>query len=130
MTSGDWVAVAMAAMQRITRKWVEIDRHNRYRWSEQPLIRKGTAMQSLAARIKNEWIAIVLAVWMIAVSGYLLYLNSTLQEIRQMTSKLSSDVDSVESILISTDNNVSEMKKRIDEMSAKVDILHKRIRRR
>jgi peptidoglycan hydrolase CwlO-like protein len=87
-------------------------------------------MQSLAARIKNEWKAIGLAVWMIAVSGYLLYLNSAVQDIRQMTSKLSSDVDSVESILISTDNNVAEMKKRIDEMSAKVDILHKRIRRR
>jgi cell division protein FtsL len=87
-------------------------------------------MQSLAARIKNEWKAIGFAVWMIAVSGYLLYLNSAVQDIRQMTSKLSSDVDSVESILISTDNNVAEMKKRIDEMSAKVDILHKRIRRR
>ncbi len=87
-------------------------------------------MHSLAARIKNEWKAIVVAVWMIAFSGYLLYLNSTVREISQMTSKLSSDVDSVESILISTDNNVSEMKKRIDEMSTKVDILHKRIRRR
>ncbi len=87
-------------------------------------------MHSPAARIKNEWKTIVVAVWMIAFSGYLLYLNSTVREISQMTSKLSSDVDSVESILISTDNNVSEMKKRIDEMSTKVDILHKRIRRR
>ena len=87
-------------------------------------------MQNPAARIKNEWKAIVLAVWMIAVSGYLIYLNSTVQELRQVALKLSSDVDSVESILISTDNNVTDIKKRVDEMSAKVDILHKRIRRR
>lgn len=87
-------------------------------------------MQNPAARIKNEWKAIVLAVWMIAVSGYLIYLNSTVQELRQVALKLSSDVDSVESILISTDNNVIDIKKRVDEMSAKVDILHKRIRRR
>jgi hypothetical protein len=87
-------------------------------------------MQNLAARIRKEWTVIVLAVWMIAVSGYMVYLNSVVQEIRQMAVKLSSDVDSVESILISTDNTVTEMKKRVDEMSAKVAIIHKRMRRR
>jgi Tfp pilus assembly protein PilO len=87
-------------------------------------------MQNLAARIRKEWTVIVLAVWMIAVSGYMVYLNSVVQEIRQMAVKLSSDVDSVESILISTDNTVTEMKKQVDEMSAKVAIIHKRMRRR
>ena len=44
--------------------------------------------------------------------------------------KMSSDVDSIESILISTDSNVAEVKKQVGEMSSSVAIIHRRIMRR
>lgn len=87
-------------------------------------------MQNFTAHIKKEWKVYIMAVWMIGVSGYLYYLNGVVQTVKQTSTKLSSDVDSVESILISTDSNVSEIQKQVNDMSAKVGIIHKRIRRR
>ena len=86
-------------------------------------------MQNFAAHIKKEWKIYIMAVWMIGVSGYLYYLNGVVQTVKQTSMKLSSDVDSVESILISTDSNVSEIKQQVNDMAAKVGIIHKRIRR-
>lgn len=87
-------------------------------------------MQKITASIKKEWKAYTMAVWMIGVTGFLFYLNGAIQTVKQKSTKLSSDVDSIESILISTDNNVQEIKKQVDDMSAKIGIIHKRMRRR
>lgn len=86
-------------------------------------------MDNLTAHLKKEWKVYVMALWMIAVTGFLFYLNSTIQETRQACAKLVSDVDSIESVLISTDANVANMKETVDEMSNKVDTIHQRIRR-
>ena len=87
-------------------------------------------METVAARIKKEWKACVMAIWMIGVTVFLYHLSGQVQEIRQTSQKLSSDVDAIESISISTDNNVADVKKRVEEMSAKVAIIHKRVMRR
>jgi len=71
-----------------------------------------------------------MAIWMIGVSGFLLYLNTVVQDVRQTCMKLNSDVGSIESILISTDGNVAEMKKKIDDMTARIAVIHNRVRRR
>ena len=86
-------------------------------------------MDNYTAHLKKEWRAYAMALWMIAVTGFLFYLNSAIQETRQASAKLISDVDSIESILISTDANVASMKKTVDEMSGKVDTIHLRVRR-
>lgn len=87
-------------------------------------------MQNFTAYIRKEWKVCLMAVWMIGVSGFLYYLNGVVQTFKQTSVKLSSDVDSIEGILISTDSNVSEIRKQVNDMSAKVEIIHKRIRRR
>ena len=87
-------------------------------------------MSEFMGRLKREWKVYVMAIWMIGVTGFLVYLNTMVQDVRQTCQKLDSDIGSIESILISTDGNVVEMKKRVDDMSAKVTVLHKRIRRR
>ena len=87
-------------------------------------------METFVARIKKEWKVYVMAIWMIAVIGFLYHLNGEVQEIKQTSLKLSSDVDSIESIFISTDNNVADVKKQVEGMSAKVAIIHKRVMRR
>ncbi len=87
-------------------------------------------MQTVAAHIKKEWKFYIVVVWMIGATGFLFYLNTVVQTVRHTSLKLSSDVDSLESILLSTDGNVVQIKKQVDEMSAKVKIIHQRVRRR
>jgi len=87
-------------------------------------------MQTGVAHIRKEWKVYVMAVWMIGVTSFLYHLNGQVREIKQTSIKLSSDVDAIESIFISTDNNVADVKKQVEGMSAKVAIIHKRVMRR
>jgi hypothetical protein len=87
-------------------------------------------METVVAHIRKEWKVYVMAIWMIGVSGFLYNLNGQVREIKQTSIKLSSDVDSIESIFISTDNNVADVKKQVEGMSSKVAIIHKRVMRR
>ena len=91
---------------------------------------KGKAMENFSARLKKEWKVYVMALWMIGITGFLVYLNHAIQETRRASAKLISDVGSIESILISTDANVAHIKEKVDEMSGKVNTIHQRIRRR
>ena len=87
-------------------------------------------METAVAHIRKEWKVYVMAVWMIGVTGFLYNLNEQVREIKQTSIKLSSDVDAIESIFISTDNNVADVKRQVEGMSAKVAIIHKRVMRR
>ena len=87
-------------------------------------------METFVAHIKKEWKVCVMAIWMIGVTGFLFHLNGQVQEVKQTSIKLSSDVDSIESIFISTDNNVADIKKQVEGMTSKVAIIHKRVMRR
>jgi hypothetical protein len=87
-------------------------------------------MQSVVAHLKKEWKVYVMALWMIGVSGFLYYLNGQVQSLQQRSLKLGSDMDAIEGVLISTDGNVKAIKKQVDDMSARVAVIHKRIMRR
>jgi hypothetical protein len=87
-------------------------------------------MGNIVVHMKKEWKNYVMAIWMIGITGFLYQLNGQIQAIKQTSMKLSSDVGSVESILISTDNNVAEVKKQVADMSSKVAVIHKRVMRR
>lgn len=87
-------------------------------------------MEKFVDHIKKEWKVYVMAIWMIGVTSFLYHLNGEVRDIKQTSIKLSSDVDSIESIFISTDNNVAEVKKQVEGMTAKVAIIHKRVMRR
>ena len=87
-------------------------------------------METFVASIKKKWTVCVMAIWMIGVTAFLFHMNGQVQEIKQTSLKLSSDVDAIESILISTDNNVAEVKKQVEGMSTHVAIIHKRVMRR
>ena len=87
-------------------------------------------MGNIVVHMKKEWKNYVMAIWMIGITGFLYQLNGQIQAIKQTSMKLSSDVDAIESIFISTDNNVADVKKQIEGMSSKVAIIHKRVMRR
>ena len=96
----------------------------------QSRMEKEKTMQKVIAHLKKEWKVYVVAIWMIGVTGFLYHLNGQIQAIKQTSVKLSSDVDSIESILISTDSNVAEVKKQVGEISPKIKNIHKRVMRR
>lgn len=50
-----------------------------------------------------------MGIWMIGVSGYLFHINGKLKTLDNTNGKLMSDVDSIESVLVSTDGNVAEV---------------------
>lgn len=87
-------------------------------------------MGNVVAHMKKEWKNYVMAIWMLGVAGFLYHLNEQILVIKQTSMKLSSDVDSIESIFISTDSNVAEVKKQVEEISTKVTVVHKRVMRR
>jgi hypothetical protein len=87
-------------------------------------------MENFVAHLKKEWKVYAMGIWMIGVTGFLYNLHGQLQAMKQTEIKLSSDVDSMESILISTDGNVAEMKKQVGDISSKVKTIHKRVMRR
>ena len=87
-------------------------------------------MEKFVAHIQKEWKVYVMAIWMIGVTGFLYHLIGQVQGIKQTSMKLSSDVDSIESIFISTDNNVADVKKELQAMSDKVSNMHKRVMRK
>ncbi len=87
-------------------------------------------MENLAANLKRHWRTYGVALWMIGVTGFLIYQNIEVRTLKHTGLKLVSDVDTIESVLISTDSNVSQMKKTVDDMSTKVATVHKRVKRR
>ncbi len=87
-------------------------------------------MGDFIAHIKKKWVVYIMAIWMIGVTGLLYYQNRQLQALNKTNVKLSSDVDSVESILIGTDGNVAQMKQQVEDMSSRVAVIHKRVMRR
>lgn len=87
-------------------------------------------MNKVITHLKKTWKVYIMGIWMIGVSGFLYYLNGQVRTLNQASLKLSSDVDSVESILIGTDGNVAAMKKKVDDMSAKMETVYLRVMRR
>ena len=87
-------------------------------------------MDSVITHLKMSWKVYLMGLWMIGVSGFLVYLNGQIQAIDQANAALRSDVGSIESILISTDGNVADIKKQVDGMSGKMETVYLRVMRR
>lgn len=87
-------------------------------------------MEKVTAHLKKTWKVYLMSIWMIGVTGFLFYLKGEIQTIKQTSIKLSSDVGSIESILISTDGNVAETKKQVEDVASKMEVVHKRVMRR
>ena len=87
-------------------------------------------METIVAHLKRTWKIYIMAIWMAGVSGYLVHLNNRLEALQQTTVKLTSDVETVESIMVSTDHNVAEVKKTVDAMAPSIATIHKRVMRR
>jgi phosphoribosylanthranilate isomerase len=87
-------------------------------------------METIIAHLKRTWKVYAMAIWMAGMTGLLFSLNSRLDALQQNTLKLTSDVETVESIMVSTDHNVAEVKNTVDDMAPRMVTIHKRVMRR
>lgn len=87
-------------------------------------------MDKTIAHLKKTWKIYLMGIWMVGTSGYLLYLGEQIKTINQVNGKLVSDVDSIESVLIGTDGNISQMKETLVGMNGKMETVYRRVMRK
>lgn len=80
--------------------------------------------------LKKEWKAILIAIWLVIVTVVLLRINDQLGRLQETNKKVASTLDTVESVVISTDANVVQTAKKVGQMESNTDYLVKRLRRR
>lgn len=87
-------------------------------------------MEKMIEHLKKTWKNYLIGIWMVGMSGFLFYMNEQIRTINQVNTELHSNVDSIESVLIGTDGNVAEVKKKVDDMSGKMENVYRRVMRR
>ena len=80
--------------------------------------------------IKKEWKTILFILWSIFISYFLIQMNNQIIDLKAQNAKISSTLDSVESVSISTDSGVAQMSKNVDDINANVSFIVQKVRRR
>jgi hypothetical protein len=80
--------------------------------------------------LKKEWKTVLPMLWLVIISIFLLRISSQLNEMHIRHAKVVSTLDSVESIVLSTDSGVVQVSKKVGEMETNVDFMVERMRRR
>ncbi len=87
-------------------------------------------MENSTKTFKRDWASYVLIVLMVGAILFLVKLNGMLNELKEVNQKILSNLDSVESIVISTDSNVAEITKQMDGVKSNVVYIVRKIKRR
>lgn len=80
--------------------------------------------------IKKEWKTILFILWSIFITYFLFQMNNQIIDLKAQNAKISSTLDSVESVSISTDSSVAQMSKSVDDVNANVSFIVQKVRRR
>lgn len=80
--------------------------------------------------VKKEWKTIALILCLIGLIIFLSQINNQLNVISKQNAKLISTLDSVESVSISTDANINDIRKKVDGIDAGMTYTVQKLRRR
>lgn len=80
--------------------------------------------------LKKEWKTLLLGLWLIIITYYMIALSGQLSHIDRQSAQVLSTLDSVESVAISTDANIAGMSKKIDGINSNVEFVVTKVRRR
>jgi len=80
--------------------------------------------------LKKEWRTLLIVLWLIIITYFIVALNGQLVDLNRQGAKLSSTLDSVESVTLSTDANIAGMGKKIDGINSNVEFIVTKVRRR
>jgi hypothetical protein len=79
--------------------------------------------------LKKEWKTILIMSWLVLISVLLFQINSQMRRLNQQNAKITSTLDSVESIVLSTDSGVVQVGKKMGHMESNVDFIAQKVRR-
>jgi hypothetical protein len=80
--------------------------------------------------LKKEWKTVLLILWLAGITIFLVLMNNRLVRMNHTNDKMASTIDSIESVVISTDANVSDSSKKIDRVGSNVAFIVQKVRRR
>jgi len=80
--------------------------------------------------LKKEWKTLLIGFWLIMITYFLIALNSQLSNLNRQGVQVLSTLDSVESVVISTDANIADIGKKIDGINSNVEFVVSKVRRR
>lgn len=80
--------------------------------------------------LKKEWKTILLTVWLLVLTVLLVGISRQLANMQATDAKLASTLDSVESVVLSTDAGVVQVNQKTGSIESNVDFIVERIRRR
>jgi lipopolysaccharide export system protein LptC len=80
--------------------------------------------------LKKEWKMILILLWLVVITFFLYRINDHVERINAQNAKIASTLDSVESVVLSTDSTVAQMGKRMGATESNVDFIVQKIRRR
>jgi hypothetical protein len=81
-------------------------------------------------RLKKEWKTILFIFWLMGITIFLAAMKGQLDRLQFQTAKLTSTIDSVESISIGTDSAAGEISKKLDGIGSNVTFIVDKVRRR
>jgi hypothetical protein len=80
--------------------------------------------------VKKEWRTILIILWLVLLTVLLVRISGQLVEAKAMEARIASTLDSVESIVLSTDAGVVQVHQKTGAIESNVDFIVERIRRR
>ncbi len=87
-------------------------------------------MENSTRTLKRDWASYVLIVLMVGVIVFLVKLNGSLNEVKEINQKILSNLDSVENVVLSTDSNIAAISKQIDGIKSNVVYIVRKVKRR
>lgn len=80
--------------------------------------------------LKKEWKTILFILWLVGITAFLFYINGQLGHMQDHNAKTASTIDSIESVVISTNAGVADSSKRIEAIESNVAFIVQKVRRR
>jgi hypothetical protein len=80
--------------------------------------------------LKREWKMVLIMVWLVLVSAFLFKISGQIERLDQQNVRLTSTLDSVESIVLTTDSGVAQVGKKLGNMESNVDFIVQKVRRK
>lgn len=80
--------------------------------------------------IKKEWKTVLFILWLLGITVFLVYQNNQLTTLNHKSTKMASTIDSIESVVISTDASVVDSSEKIEAIGSNVSFIVQKVRRR
>lgn len=80
--------------------------------------------------LKKEWKTIFFVLWLFGITIFFIHFNGQLNQLQEKNTKMASTIDSIESVIISTDASVANSSEKIEKIRTNVSFLVQKVRRR